>query len=127
MKYILLIIFLIVVVILVLNNNNNNKENFNNQSGQYCYDCEGKTPNQCDQCFNCGFCLDEFGNGACIGGDMNGPYNRQKCVGWYNIDPLNQLNEDNENYKCSYGPKSSNRVYGINPNTSDKCKSCNSC
>ncbi len=67
------------------------KEHFNDQVGQFCYSCSGKTVNQCMNCFNCGFCVDKFGNSGCIGGDHKGPYNHERCVVWHYGDPWSKM------------------------------------
>ena len=107
----LLIIVLIIFVIILMTKNN--KEGFNEQVGTFCYTCKEKTPNQCLRCFNCGFCVDQFGNAKCIGGDQYGPWNREKCARWIYGDPFSRMIQDNDNYKCSYGPKSMNRIITV--------------
>lgn len=90
-----------------------NVEGFNEQAGQFCTTCSGKTFNQCSDCFNCGFCVDQFGNGSCIGGDHKGPWNKERCARWYSGNPYTFMKQMNDNYKCSYGPKASNRIIGV--------------
>ena len=88
-------------------------EGYNIGTGQFCTTCSGKTPNQCNRCFNCGWCTDKNGNGACIGGTSNGPFNYERCATWGHNDPYAYMLQRNANYKCSYGPRSSNRLIGI--------------
>lgn len=88
-------------------------EAFNDQVGQFCTTCAGKTFNQCSRCFNCGFCVDKLGNASCIGGDHKAPYNFERCAQWYHTDPYAFMLQRNANYRCGYGPKSSNRLIGI--------------
>lgn len=88
-------------------------EGYNNQTGRFCTTCDSQTPNQCLGCFNCGFCVDKQGNARCMGGDHNGPYNNENCAAWYHGDPFSRMLQNNSNYRCSYGPKSSNRLIGI--------------
>ena len=88
-------------------------ELFNETSGRFCPTCKGKTFNQCQRCFNCGFCVDRWGNSQCIGGDVKGPFNYEKCARWYYVDGYSRMMQDNENYKCSYGPRSANRIIGV--------------
>jgi hypothetical protein len=59
-------------------------EGFNEQNGQFCTTCRNKTLGQCLKCFNCGYCVDKFGRGTCIGGDYTGPYNFERCSKYYN-------------------------------------------
>jgi len=106
-KYLVWIIIIIIILWIFLMNNN---ENFNEQTGQFCNDCKDKTFNSCLQCFNCGFCVDVFGNSQCIGGDVNGPYNNEKCYLWYTNEVWPRMKEMNDNYKCSYGPTQANRI-----------------
>lgn len=110
------IIVIVIVIVLLIKLFYKRKENFNDKSGQFCYECSGKSYNQCFGCFNCGWCVDEWGNGKCIGGDVNsGPYNKEKCAMWKTNDPFAEMKYNNAHYKMSYGPKQANRVIGINP------------
>lgn len=116
--YSIIVVTLIIILIVIrfVKNNiiTNVTENFNEQNGQLCFTCENKTMNQCLECFNCGFCVDQFGNGKCIGGDAaSGPYNNESCRLWYQSDPYVLMKQRNANYKCSYGPRSSNRLIGV--------------
>lgn len=120
-RYIILIL-LIVLVIYFLYQNQNQYEGYNDQTGKLCFTCGDKTFNQCQQCFNCGFCVDRWGNSKCLGGDETGPFNYEDCALWYYGDPWSRMMQNNKKYKCSYGPKASNREIGINPTCSLPCK-----
>lgn len=111
------IIIVFVCILLVLWYKYTRKiEGYNEQTGKLCYSCEGKSFNDCLGCFNCGYCIDKWGNGKCIGGDANsGPYNAEKCHIWYQGDQFVRAEQNNDNYKCSYGPPNQNRVIGKNP------------
>ena len=112
----ILFLFIIVFIAIIFHSyfNNEIKEGYNEQNGQFCTTCKGKTPNQCMKCFNCGWCVDRWGNAGCIGGDANsGPYNYERCMSWYHTDPYVLMKQRNANYKCSYGPRSSNRIIGV--------------
>lgn len=94
-------------------------EGFNDKYGQFCLDCKDKTFNECLTCANCGFAVDKDGNSACIGGDVNGPYNFEDAARWYYNDPYSymiQTNalglQDKQYYK---GPRQENRAIGIYP------------
>lgn len=90
----------------------NKKEGF--EAGKFCPICSGKTPNQCMGCFNCGWCVDEDGNGSCIGGSVNeGPFNNERCAQFYHGDPFYRMKQDNKNQRCSDGPRSYNRIIGV--------------
>jgi len=108
-----LIIVILLFVVFLINYKYNifnipYQENFNNQTGRFCSSCNNLNFNQCLNCFNCGFCIDKNGKGACVSGDIHGPYNSLKCVKWYSGDPFSYMKSRNDNYKCSYGPMSSN-------------------
>ena len=88
----------------------NRYEGFNEQVGRFCHTCSGKNFNQCTGCFNCGFCVDKWGNSGCIGGDYKGPYNYEKCAYWYTGDPFTKMLQMNKDYKRSYGPDNASRL-----------------
>jgi hypothetical protein len=115
---IIIIIFILVLYIITQNctNDKNSNETFNVQNGTLCQSCENKTFNDCLGCFNCGYCIDQWGNGKCIGGDAaSGPYNKEKCKLWYQGDQSVRMKQNNANYKCEYGPPNQNRIIGVNP------------
>ena len=88
-------------------------EHFNEQSGTFCLSCRNKTPNQCLKCFNCLYITDKWGHSGCIGGDANsGPYNNEEYSRIYSGDPFSRMRENNDNYRCSYGPMQANRISG---------------
>ncbi len=114
MQNLLLILVVLAIAYFVFFENKNDKvEGYNDQAGRFCTTCSGKTPNECMRCFNCGFCVDKDGNAACIGGDHKGPFNYERCTAWYSGDPYARMLQRNANYRCSYGPRSSNRLIGI--------------
>ena len=84
-------------------------------TGKLCSSCTDNTYNRCLRCFNCGYCIDKYGYGMCMAGDINGPYNYERCRKWYYGDPYLVMKNRNCNYKHSYGPKSSNRRIGVYP------------
>ena len=119
-----IVILTILLIFFVYNNPEKflfTNETFTNESGKLCNSCDGKNMNQCTNCFNCGFCVDKWGNGACIAGDTDGPYNKEKCARWYSGDVFSRINWNNNHYKCEYGTKSANRVIGINPDYVNTC------
>lgn len=102
----------VIIVIILLNHKKNKVENYNDQAGKYCITCEGKSPNECLGCFNCGFCVDENGNGKCIGGDaVSGPYNKERCAKWYSGDPFYYMKEKNAYKRCKRGCKDACKHY----------------
>jgi len=107
------VVCLLALGIIYFHFQNKTVEGYNNHTGQFCYSCVGKTMNQCLGCFNCGFCVDAYGNSGCIGGDKNGPYNYERCALWYYTDPYAKMEQRNQNYRCNSGPRSSNRVIGV--------------
>lgn len=111
--YLILLIIIIATTLFIFNDFDNKiSEPFNEKVGQFCITCKGKNYNQCLNCFNCGFCVDKWGNAQCIGGSHRGPYNFERCVRWYHGDPYAFMLQKNANRKCHYrfgsGP--------INPN-----------
>jgi len=86
----------LIVVILWLLLNDDGPENFNESTGTLCRSCQGKTFNQCVNCFNCGFCVDKFGNSSCIAGDVNGPYNYEDCRLYYTGDKYTMMMQQNK-------------------------------
>ncbi len=39
-----------------------------------CKNCNSLDKDKCGLCYECGWCIDRFGNGKCISGDMYGPF-----------------------------------------------------
>ncbi|ARF11559.1 hypothetical protein Klosneuvirus_5_2 [Klosneuvirus KNV1] len=108
--YILLIVLAIMLLL-----NYNKTEHFNEETGRFCSSCKGKTFNQCTNCFNCGFCV-KNGTAQCLASDIaNGPYNNEKCDQLYLGDPWLRMQQNNNNYELSYGPKQGNRIVGEKP------------
>jgi len=50
---------------------------------------------------------------VCNAKDASGPYGAGGCYLWYHTDPYTYMLQRNANYKCSHGPRSSNRIIGI--------------
>ena len=118
MKYVYLTLIIILIFAIYYYLFSQKKEGFNQDSGQFCNTCDEKSFNSCSNCFNCGFCVDRFGNGKCIGGNASeGPLNKEDCALWYTGDQWTVAKQHNDNYKLSYGPKQANRVIGIYPCT----------
>lgn len=110
--YLILAVIVFIIILVIWFNRHRLTEGFNENSGQFCRTCEGKTFNQCSSCFNCGYCVDRYGNAECIGGDHKGPYNFERCDRWYSGDPYSYMLQQNANYGCQ-GPRSSNRLIGV--------------
>lgn len=124
---ILLILTSIFALYIMLNKKNDKvSEGFWGDSGQFCTTCTSRTPNQCLSCFNCGLAYDRYGNSACIGGSVHGPFNYESArwyhggainpndiIYWKHGDPYSYMIQRNANYNCSMGPRSSNRIIGV--------------
>ena len=54
---------------------------------QICNECSYKDKIDCMICKNCGYCIDEYGNGKCVSGDNTGPYFGM-CNSWNNNDNM---------------------------------------
>jgi hypothetical protein len=120
MKLIIVIILIIILVALFMcwGGMGHFAEPFAEISGQLCYRCEGKTFNQCINCFNCLATVDQWGTYACLSGDeYNGLYNKEKVALIYSADPYTQMKWNNKHYLSAYGmtPKASNRRVGVYP------------
>jgi len=104
------IIFIIIYWLVM--NKNSTKEDYSlvTPSGKLCGDCAGRNLNSCLDCFDCGYCIDDWGNGRCVPGDYKGPYNHENCKYYLQGDPYRTMLERNRNYKCSYGPSNSTRA-----------------
>ena len=82
----IVLVLLIIALIIYLINSQKVKEGFHfrRQYGSWCTDCSNKTLNHCLDCAECGFCIDNNGNGKCVKGDGYGPYNKNNnCKLWY--------------------------------------------
>lgn len=99
-KYMVLFAILMFILGYFLFKNCNAREYFNDTVGRFCYNCQGKTINQCTTCANCGFCVDRNGNSNCVSGDHNGPYNCDDCVLWYYGDDWARVLQNNRNKYC---------------------------
>ena len=112
----LILIIIVLIVLFIYMYAQRNVEGFATTSGNFCNSCTDKNFNQCTNCFNCGYCVDRWGNSKCIAGNVaSGPANNEQCALWYPSDDWQVAKEHNKNYKLSYGPKQSNRVIGIYP------------
>lgn len=106
-----MILYILLILLLIYLFNINTKEPYNDSSGKLCLSCNDKTFNQCLECFNCGFCVDKWGNSKCIVGDMHGPYNYEQCDRWYYNDPWTYVTQQNaKNSGCGNGPRQENRI-----------------
>ncbi len=110
---IIVILALLVIYYLYNKHTQTSVEGYNDQAGKMCTTCNGKTPNQCLSCFNCGWCVDKWGSSGCIGGTHQGPFNFERCAKWTSGDPFAYMMQRNANYGCESGPRSSNRLIGI--------------
>ena len=104
---------LLVVAVILLLMLTMNFERFNNTSGRFCPDCNGKNINQCLSCFSCGYCVDKYGNAKCVSGDHKGPHNLENCKYWYSGNEFSAMMKLNGSYKCSYGPHQMSRIYWL--------------
>lgn len=112
---ILISLIVLIVIWLVIRNRS---EPFAEISGQLCSDCTGKGINQCTNCFNCLYIIDQFGKGSCLSGDVaSGLYNKEKYALAFAADPYLRMKWNDKNYLSAYGlsPMSANRVIGQNP------------
>lgn len=97
---ILLLLIITIVIIFYALKSYNLIEGYNDQTGQFAITCDGKSINQCLGKFNCGWCVDADGNSGCIGGDLHGPWNYEKCMKWTHGDPFSYMLQTNPNNKC---------------------------
>ncbi len=87
------IILLFIVLFLIYKIlNNNEEENFIRSSGKWCDNCEKKSFGQCLDCYNCGFCVSDYGKGYCTKGNVYGPEsNKENCSRWIHSDEFSTL------------------------------------
>ena len=104
-------IYLIILIIIILLYNNCNVENFNINNMYECNECSYKSKIDCLICKNCGYCIDEYGNGRCLSGDVNGPF-FESCNSWNNSDNM-IINEPIKSY-YTYQEPNYRRYYGNN-------------
>ncbi len=114
--FLVTILAAIILIIYLKYKSKSSPEGFTDLAGHFCGSCNNLTYNQCLNCANCGFLVDQFGNSGCIGGDHKGPYNYEKGKYWYYYgSPWTQMlqdqmsDTDSGHYKCSYGPSQANR------------------
>ena len=78
----------IVILILCLICQDETIENFMCQScGKSAWKPFGKDERSCAMCDNCGWCINESGEGSCVEGGAGGPLFRRDCVSWSNGAP----------------------------------------
>ena len=89
MNYRLLIFFIIVIILIIILKNKIIKkcEGFGSYVHRYCGDCGKLGRYRCSKCVDCGYCIDQFGRGECIPGDIKGPYFRKDCAFWEYTQP----------------------------------------
>jgi len=124
----ILVVILVMYMIWKRRRDSVTSEGFWGDSGQFCFTCNAKkTINECLLCYNCGWGVDRYGNGSCMGGSVHGPNNYEdisrwnhegsinpnEIVYWRHNDPYSYMIQRNQNYKCSMGPRSSNRIIGV--------------
>lgn len=97
-------LLIIIVFVLLTKYYPKTTENFGSDTGQFCLDCKNKNLNQCVNCFNCGYFVDNYGNHGCIPGDHKGPYNREEALIWYYGDPWSRVLQSPID-KCYNGKK----------------------
>jgi len=89
MNYILIIIIIIIIVgVILYYKSKSNAENLVILDGQYCKECNQMSRGMCGTCQNCGYCINESGQGECIPGDDYGPYFRKDCLRWERNIPI---------------------------------------
>lgn len=49
-------------------------------STKYCSECNTQSRYSCNNCINCGYCINNRGLGECVVGDESGPYFRDDCI-----------------------------------------------
>ena len=54
-------------------------------TAEMCSNCVGVRA--CMECYECGYCVDDKGNGKCVAGNPSGPYNGH-CNKWLHNDPF---------------------------------------
>lgn len=87
-KYIIFfILILIIIFVLYKYLNKKQKENYNNEVGAFCGNCEEKNfINKCLRCFNCVWLKNLH---KCVPGDQTGPYNKKFNNNiWYSGDEI---------------------------------------
>lgn len=70
----------------------------------FCSNCHNLTRKECENCPNCGYCVDDQGNGTCVSGDPASPYYYDKCMAWKHRDKDAILAANNgvNPYDCDY-------------------------
>jgi len=94
--FFLIVIFLISAYCII---QPSNEYGYQENYGNVCGNCRGRTLGQCMNCMNCGF-ISKGGFGKCVEGDMYGPYDSNPTyegARWIYNDPFwtNVLVSDN--------------------------------
>lgn len=116
------IILILLIIIIICIYKNPNKENFTYYGyyKQYCPSCNWRNRISCSKCTNCGYCINESGEGECVQGDNNGPYFRKDCKYWEygdpyysypdsNVYPMISINTSHPDVKYKYDIRKPNR------------------
>ena len=116
----MLIYFIIIIMIIYViyynyttyeNLNYTTYENFNISDMRDCNQCSYKSKIDCMVCNNCGYCMDEYGNGRCVSGDQSGPF-FESCNLWNNS--YNVIMDQPVDSYFTYQEPNYRRYYGNN-------------
>ncbi len=77
-----ILVFLIIAAIATTFNTQENFYTYNSYYKKYCPSCGWRSRTACSKCINCGFCVNNKGQGECVPGDSQGPYFREDCAYW---------------------------------------------
>jgi hypothetical protein len=72
-------LFIIIIILYILYINYDDIEKFNFYN---CRNCGNLNKKKCDLCLDCGWCINNSGDGMCVPGNKNGPYFKDDCVIW---------------------------------------------
>ncbi len=75
-------ILIVIVVLVLLCTINTKKEGYYSGITRYCRNCGYLGRKKCNDCVNCGWCVNTSGEGMCVPGDHNGPYFRKDRALW---------------------------------------------
>lgn len=105
MRNLTIAIIVIVIILLVLFCNTSEVEGFDG-FGRFdglgydktftpyhhnCRNCGNLGKGRCGSCLNCGWCINESGEGMCTPGDSRGPYFKSDCVVWRHPSQFNRF------------------------------------
>ena len=114
--YIIIIIIIILLYLICIPDDYNQIEYFNIRDMRVCNGCSYRNKYDCKTCTNCGYCIDQYGNGKCVSGDNYGPYFNSDCFDWTNFDNLTIENPQTSyyinqipNYRRYYGKNQGRR------------------